>query len=480
MIRQAQQRSEEALAFPSAARLAELIARREVSPVEVADAYLARIAARDGVLHAYLTVDEGQVRAAAAAAERALAARRPVGPLHGVPVAVKDLEDTRGLRTTYGALPYREHVPSSDSALVERLRAAGAIVLGKTNTSPFGLLGETKNHLGPDCRNPWDVTRTTGGSSGGSAAAVATDLAPLATGTDSGGSITCPAAMCGVFGIKPNHGRVPLWPSPSDSLAFNHGGPLARSVEDAALLLTVLSGHDARDPVSLRADPPDMLDAVRTGLDGARIAFSPDLGHFAVDPEVLAVAEDAACAFAEAGLAPEPATPVVSDPWGIYTPLFLADVQAGLGEYVRAHRDDLFPETVAEIEGSDRITGAEVATALGRLQRFRADMAEFFTRYDLLLTPATAVPAFPVGRPPREIGGRAVEPGWKTFMPFQVAWNMTGRPVASVSCGFTSGGLPVGLLIAGPLFREDLVLAAAATFERLRPWIQTLPPPALA
>jgi amidase len=463
-------------AFPSARRLAERIRAREVSPTEVAEIYLERIAALNPTLNAFLTVDEEAVRADARAAEQALADGDATGPLHGVPVAVKDLEDTRGLRTTYGAGPYADNVPDADTVLVERLRAAGAIVLGKTNTPPFGLLGETKNNLGDHCRNPWDATRTTGGSSGGSAAAIATDLAPLATGTDSAGSITCPAGMCGVFGIKPSHGRVPMFPNYGDSLSFNDGGPLTRSVEDAALMLSVLAGHDPRDPVSLREPAPDFLAAVDAPLGAVRIAYSPDLGHFAVDREVRDVTAAATRAFGELGCEPEQATPQVQHPLDGYGTIYQSDAQASLADYYRDHADDLFPETVREIEGADRITGAEVAAAFGRLRRFQADMAEFFARYDLLLTPATAVPAFPVGEPPAVIDGVSVEAGWQTFMPFQIPWNVTGQPVANVPCGFSADGLPIGLLIVGPVGGEALVLSAAAAFERLRPWAGGLPP----
>jgi Asp-tRNA(Asn)/Glu-tRNA(Gln) amidotransferase A subunit family amidase len=457
------------LARETVVRLAAMIARREVSPVEVLEAHLSRVERFDPTLNAFLTVDWDGARATARAAEKAVMGGEDLGPLHGVPVGVKDLEDTADLRTTYGSSAYGANVPAADSILVERLRGAGAVIVGKTNTPAFGLLGETRNRLGDDARNPWDPDRTSGGSSGGSAAAVAAGMVAGATGTDSAGSITCPASMCGVFGIKPSFGRVPMHPDAGDSLTFNHGGPLARSVEDAALLLSAIAGHDPRDPVSLREGAPDFLASLAEPVADLRLAYSPDLGHFAVEREVREVTAAAALALGEAGHRIEQATPSVEDPWLSYTPIYLADARVGLQEILAEHADDLLPESIEELSGSERISGAEVARAWNHLHRFRAAMADFFSSYDVLLTPATAVTAFPVGEPPGEIGGREVQKGWKGFMPFAIPWNLTGRPAASVPCGFDSDGLPIGLMVVGRIGDEATVLRVAAEVERSQP-----------
>ncbi|HET8758122.1 MAG TPA: amidase [Solirubrobacteraceae bacterium] len=456
--------------------IADAIRAGRVSAVEATDAALTAIDRLDPLLHAFLTVDHDGAREAAASADRAVAAGAPLGPLHGVPIAVKDLEDTAGLRSTYGAASYTDNVPTVDSALVARLRAAGAVIVGKTNTPAFGLLGETKNRLAADGRNPWNTDRTTGGSSGGSAAAVAAGMVAAATGTDSAGSINCPAAMCGVYGIKPTHGRVPMHPDYGDALHFNDGGPLTRSVADAARLLTAMAGPDPRDPVSLREPPPDFARAATAELGRVRIAWSADVGHFAVDREVVAVAEAAARAFAELGCEPVAETPDVPDPWRSYTPLYVTDVRVALGEWLSEHRVELYEETVDELAAVPPLSAEDYVRAYHELLVFRARMSDFFERYELLLTPATAVAPFPVGEPPATIGGRSVRAGWQSFMPFQIMWNMTGQPCASVPAGLTADGLPVGLMIVAARGREDLVLGASAAFERLRPWADRWPP----
>ncbi len=463
--------------FASATELVAAIGKRQVSPVELVAAALHRIEELNPELNAFLAVDADQAMAAARDAERAMTTGAALGQLHGLPVAVKDLEATRGLATSYGALAFRDDVPDSDSAVVARLRRAGAIIVGKTNTPLFGLLGEVRNRLGDDARNPWDTTRTTGGSSGGSAAAVAAGITALATGTDSAGSINCPAGMCGVYGIKPTHGRVPMVPDSGDALLFNDAGPLTRTVADAALMLSVLAGHDPRDPVSLRATPADYRVAADSRLpSGIRVAWSRDLGHFAVDPEVADIAERAARRFAEFCTEPVLATPAVPNPWEIYSPLYLTDARVALEEFLRDHPDELFDESTAELASLPPLSAEEYVRTYHRLLRFRATMAEFFDTYQLLLTPTTAVAAFPCGEPPHVIDGREVMVGWRGFMPFQITWNMTGQPVASVPAGLTRDGLPVGLQIIGPLGREDLVLAASAAFEQAHPWAHHVPP----
>lgn len=458
-----------------AVELARMIARREVSPVEVAHDVLAAIDATQPTLHAFLATDAELVLDRARHAERRAMAGDDLPPLLGVPVAVKDLEMTTDFPSTSGATAYVDHRPREDSILVERLRSAGAIIVGKTNTPAFGLLGETKNRLGPPTGNPWDPARTTGGSSGGSAAAVASRVVPIGTGTDSAGSINCPAGMCGVFGIKPTHGRVPMVPNAGDSLLFNDGGPLTRTVADAAMTLGCLAGGDPRDPVALRTAAPDFAEALHRPVDHLRVACSPDLGHFPVDSEVLAVVEQGFRRVGELVGSLDADTPAVPNPWSIYTPLYVTDMRLSLSDFVNEHPEDVYPDTLAELESVPALTAEQYVGHFHRLLRFRADMATFFERYDILLTPTTAVAAFPHDQPPAVIGGHPAQPGWMSFMPFQITWNMTGQPAANIPVGFTDAGLPVGMLVVGALGREDLVLSLAAAYEEAHPWARHTP-----
>jgi Asp-tRNA(Asn)/Glu-tRNA(Gln) amidotransferase A subunit family amidase len=278
--------------------------------------------------------------------------------------------------------------------------------------------------------------------------------------------------MCGVFGIKPTHGRVPIWPDAGDSLTFAAGGPLARTVEDAALALGVLSGHDPRDPIALREPPQDYRSELAAPLGRPRIAVSPDLGRLAVDEEVRAATLAAARVFEGLGCPVEEEAPPVPDWMPAYAPLYLSDAWAGLGDFLAEHPDEFLPETQEELAGAEDITGAEVARAWNGLLRHRAGMADFFERYDLLLTPATAVAAFPLGEPPSRIGGVEVSPGWLSFMPFAVPWNMTGQPTGSLPCARSRDGLPIGLMLIARHGEESLILRASAAFSEARPWPQ--------
>lgn len=465
----------EELAFTPAWRLRDMIASREVSPVEVVDLYLQRIERINPRLNAYLTVVGENARAEAKKAEEAVSRSETLGPLHGVPIAIKDLERTRGIRTTMGSLIHKNFVPDEDSIEVERLRAAGTIILGKTNTPEFGMLGESKNRLGDHCRNPWDTSRTTGGSSGGSAAAIASGLAPLSTGSDSAGSITNPAGFCGVYGIKPTLGRIPCWPLGGPYL-FVHYGPLTRTVKDAALMLQVTAGHDRRDPMALREAAPDYLAALEQPLGELRVAWSPDQGFAPVDAEVASVSREAAFAFESLGCNVEEVKLDFGNPFEFYNPISKGDGHGEAERLLKEHADELHPESVSEIMRGRDVTVEQYAEALTRLWHFRSQMADFFEDYDLLITPTNPVTAFPVDEQPSLIGGRAVQPHWTTFMPFQVFWNLTGYPVASVPCGFDADGLPVGIMIAAKWGGEDTVLKASAALEEAHPWANKRPP----
>jgi len=468
--------SSDDLAFMPATALAAAIRSRKLSPVEVTQAVLQRIEGLNPHLNAYLTVDGEGAMQAALRAEQAVVDGAKLGPLHGVPVSIKDLVCTRGLRTTFGSLLHRDYVPDHDAGAVERLRAAGAIVLGKTNTPEFGLMGSTENRLGEPCRNPWNRERTSGGSSGGAGSAVAAGLGPLALGTDGGGSVRIPSGFCGVFGLKPTFGRVPHHSDFGGWGTLSVTGPIARTVADAALMLDVMAGTHPEDPYSVPAPRRPFRQAMKGDLHGLRVAWSGDLGYGTVDPEVCRTAEAAARRFADFGCIVEEDHPGIEDPLtsGVFVNLS-AIYTAGELEGVSAEQETLLTEyAVAFRNYGLRVTGLQVVQANRGRFLLWARLRDFFRRYDLLLTPTLAVPAFPIGQEPQVIDGRPVLPfGWSPFTP---PFNLDGQPAASVPCGWSADGLPIGLQIVGRPYEEATVLRAAAAFEAAQPWQQRRPP----
>ena len=466
------------LAFTSTTELRALIASGEVSPVEVTELYLRRIERLDSQLNSYLTVTADHALDSARQAEEAVARGDDLGPLHGVPISIKDLELTKGLRTTGGSLAFRDRVPDEDSAVVERVRAAGAVILGKTNTPEFGLLGHTQNLLGDHCRNPWNTERTSGGSSGGAGAAVAAGLCSLATGSDGGGSIRIPSSFCGVYGIKPTQHRVPLYAGPASMGVYNmfsQSGPMTRTVADSAVLLQVLAGRDPRYVQSLRDEPEDYLAATERGVEGLRLAWSPDYGYGAVDPEVVEITSRAAGVFEDLGCDLGDAELVLDAPFEPFWMLFSGVAHGRFAAVLEQYRDKLTDYALECMERGEALRASEYVSALGSVDVVKAQFADVFERYDLLLSPVMAVPAFPVGSPPEEIDGRGVDPFAGAF-PFTYPINMIGYTAASVPCGFSSDGLPIGLHIVGRPGDEATVLAASAAFERVRPWAHLRPP----
>lgn len=465
----------DALEYTPAWMLAEMVRQRRVSPVELTEHLLRRIERLNPRLNAYLTVAHQKALAAAQAAEAALRRGAGLGPLHGVPISIKDLLQTRDMPTTGGSLVFRESVPGEDAVVVERLRQAGAIILGKTNTPEFGLSATTENRLGDHCRNPWDTARTSGGSSGGAAAAVAAGLCPIAIGSDGGGSIRVPSAFCGVFGIKPTYGLVPQHGGFGGMALFAGVGPITRTVRDAALCLNIIAGHHPADPASLRQRPADFLAGLDASVKGLRVAWSPDLGLATVDPEVKEIARSAAYALEGLGCSVEEAAPDAGEPFAIHNLITMTDEYAAVGHLLEKHADQLVTHVRVVLERGSQVPAYEYSRALRSLERFRMRMADFFDRYDLLLTPATAVPAFPVGQRPRTIAGKEVDRMWGPF-PFAPAFNLTGQPAASVPCGFTSQGLPVGLQVVARWGEDATLLRACAALEKARPWAHKVPP----
>ena len=470
--------SDDDLAFASATELRRLIAEKKVSPVEVTELYFSRIDELDSQLNSYLTLTPDEAMRSAKAAEEAVMRGDSLAPLHGLPTSIKDLEITRDIRTTAGSLVFEDRIPDEDSTVVERVRGAGAVILGKTNTPEFGLLGATENRLGDHCRNPWNTDRTTGGSSGGAGAAVAAALCSLATGSDGGGSIRIPASFCGVYGIKPTQGRVPRYSGAAAPIIANQlsqSGPMTRTVRDSALLLQVLAGHDPRDHSSLRDAPPDFVAAADRDIKGLRVAWSPDFGYAAVEPEVVDISSRAAKVFEELGCSLEASDLTLESPFDAFWSLFSANIYSIYGYLLDDDADRLTWYAMECLENGARVSGSQYTKALGQLDRVKAQFAEQFERYDLLLSPTMAVDAFPVGRYPKQIAGREVEPFWG-YLPFTFPINMAGHPAASIPCGFSADGLPVGLHVIGRRGDEATVIAASAAFERAKPWAQERPP----
>ena len=463
------------LIWQSALELSHLVRARKLSPVEIANAVLSRIEALNPTLNAFCLVAADRARTAAREAEIAVTKGEPLGPLHGVPVSIKDVLFTRGLQTTGGSRLFADHVPDEDAIAVARLKAAGAIVLGKTNTSEFGHKAVTENPLFGVTKNPWNPALTSGGSSGGAAVAVASGCGPVALGTDGGGSIRIPAAFCGAYGFKPSYGRVPdRGGFPSGFAHVSHVGPLTRTVRDAALVLDVIAGGDDRDRRSLPREAGSYLDACDGRVKGLNIAWTPDLGYARADPRVTELAGDAAAEFESLGCHVEVVNPGWEDPEGFFGTMIAAQFYAAWSDRLPEAEAEMDPTLVKFIRRGGAVTARDYVQALGRVDAYWREVHAFLERFDLLLMPTVAVLPFPAGQaPPREIAGGGVSVlGW---MPFTFPFNLTGQPAASVPAGWTGDGLPVGLQIVGRRHADATVLAASAAFEEARPWSERRP-----
>jgi Asp-tRNA(Asn)/Glu-tRNA(Gln) amidotransferase A subunit family amidase len=443
------------------------IADRRVSPVEVVADCLASIRAGNDSLNAFLAVDEDRAMAAARRAEERVKRGNQLGPLFGIPVGIKDVEATVDLPTTFGSRLFADHRPVADSPLVVALRRSGAVVVGKTNTPAFALLGETHNALRADCCNPWDRRLTCGGSSGGSAAAVAAGMVPLATGSDYGGSIPAPASFCGVVGFKPSHERVAVFCGDSGSGLFDAVGALSTSVGDMLLFVEAL---DAFSGWCSRGQWEEQLAAASMRAEHVTLAWSSDLARYPVQQEIVEIAARAVAVFEDLGCQVVGESPQIPDPWRVFAPLCATDLRLRLDELLDDPRADVTEETRAELRAVPELTRDQYVAAVHRLHRLRAAAAAFFGRVPILATPTTAVSAFPLRHPPAQIAGREVQPGWPSFMPFQVPWNITGGPVISLPAGLTTAGTPVGLQLTAAPHADALLLALAARYEEARPW----------
>jgi aspartyl-tRNA(Asn)/glutamyl-tRNA(Gln) amidotransferase subunit A len=451
----------------SATELLGLYRRRELSPVEAARAVLARIDSQNALANAYCLVREADVLASARQSEQRWQGGQPAGLLDGVPVSVKDLLLTSGWPTLRGSLTIDEAGPwTVDAPAVARLREHGAVLLGKTTTPEFGWKGVTDSPLTGVTRNPWDPGRTAGGSSGGAAAAVASGMGPLALGTDGGGSIRIPASFCGIVGLKPTHGRVPVYP-PSTFGTLSHVGPMARTVADAALLLDAIGSPDFRDSLALdrRAPVSAELDAVRIG--GLRVAYSPALGYAKVDPEVAAAVRQAVTVLEQAGALVTLADPEFVSPLPAFDVLWYAGA-AKIVDDIPEDRRHLIDPGLAEIaEEGRRYSAIGYLQALRERAELGIAMGDFHQTYDLLVLPTEPIVAFAAGA---EVPDGSAQPRWTSWTPFTYPFNMSHQPAATVPCGFSAAGLPIGVQVVGPRHADGLVLAACAAIEAALPW----------
>lgn len=471
------------LGFTPVYRLREMIGSKEISPVELMESHLRRADELDPELGIFINRMSEQAMDAARTAEAAVMRGEQLGPLHGIPVPVKDTDAVAGVPFTHGSLPHKEAIAAEDSIPVIRIKAAGGIVTGKTNAPENGYAGTTENRLGPPARNPWNPETTPGGSSGGSASAVASGLASYATGGDGGGSIRIPSGFSGIYGIKATQGRVIRATTGRSSYSIMNNstaGPLTRTVRDAAMALALGSGHQpAAEYGTLTDDVPDFVGALGNGVKGLKIGWTSDMGGNPVDPEVVDVAEKAAKTLEELGANVETIDFNPSDYEEVFWSFFDYFCIKGLDAYHddwKNHRDELSDYFGDCMDHANSLPAVRMWQILGNIGWYRNYTTEFFGDYDLLLSPSLAVPAFKIGEQPEEIGGKRVPHRLWGFTPFTYLFNLTGNPAASVPAGFSSAGLPIGLQIIGDMKDEVTVLAASAALEEARPWADKRPP----
>ena len=461
------------LGFMPATELVELIRTKKISPVEYTRGLLERIEALEPRVNAFAHLAADRAMDAARQAEAALMSGGRIGRLHGVPTTIKDLVITKDMPTQSGSMIFKGHQPAEDSPVVPRLQAEGAIILGKTTTSEFGWTGVSHSPLTGITHNPWKHGYNAGASSAGAGAASAAGYGPLHQGSDGAGSIRMPSHFCGVFGIKPTFGRVPYYPVSTGDMT-SHMGPMSRTVADSALMLEVMAGPHPLDYTTLEAGPAHYLARLHEGVKGKRIAYSPDLGHARVDPDVAALVRKAAARFSELGATVEE----VKTPWAAPGPalvrFFWSAHLTRLKPHLEKWESQMDPGLVACIEASDNVSIAEYQAARERKMPYIASIHSWFEDWDFLLTPSVSVAAFPAEKLMPDHWPHH-DWDWVSWAEFSHPFNMSWNPAASVPCGFTAEGLPVGLQIVGKRFDDLGVLQASAAFEQAQPWAGKTP-----
>lgn len=463
--------SDPKLSFDTIAGLAARIRKKEISPVEVTEAVLDRIAAVDGRVKAFVTVTRDEARNAAKAAEHAILSGNYLGALHGIPIGVKDLFYTRGVRTTAGSKILANFVPDHDAAVVERLKRAGAVIVGKTNTHEFAY-----NVFTPPTRNPWDLERIPGGSSGGSGAAVAASLCVAATGTDTGGSIRIPAALCGVVGIKPTYGRVSKRGVIPLSWTCDHAGPLAKSVEDAALMLGAMAGYDPQDPSTADVPVPTYVRALTGEIKGLKVGLPREYFFDGIDTEVEDAVKKAIKVLEGLGASVEEISlPQIKHIAAVHVAIVLTEAATYHERWLRTRADDYAPDVRFGLEWGKLFMGMDYVQAQRVRELIRQDFGKALRRVDLIAAPTVPAVAPKVGETSVKIRDRS-----EGILPAMIRLNRpsnhTGLPAISVPCGFTANGLPVGLQLIGRAFDEATVLRAAHAYEVNTPWRQKIAP----
>ena len=464
------------IVFSPALDLVRWLVERKLGAEELMSRFLARIEEVNPVVNAIVTLLPEVALEGARAADAALARGETPGPLHGLPVAIKDLTVTRGIRTTYGSPIYRDFVPAEDALYVQRLREAGAIVIGKTNTPEFGAGSHTFNPVFGQTRNPYATGRTCGGSSGGAAVAVACGMLPVTDGTDLGGSLRNPASWSNVIGFRTSPGRVPVWPRTTLHGSLSVAGPIARNVADAALFLSAMAGPDPRVPLSIETPGSRFREPLERDFAGTRIAWSPTLGGYPVEAAVLAACGAAVARFGEAGCVVEEADPDLSDVDEIFRTLRAYSFAITHHEHIRDHRGLMKDTVIWDTERGLALSALDVARAEAKRVALFDRVVDFFGRFDFLVCPTTQVPPFPVEVEwVREINGVELEI-YYDWMATCYAITMTGCPSISVPAGFTSDGLPVGIQIVGPPKCDFEVLQIADAYEKITRFPERRPP----
>lgn len=449
----------------------------QITPEDALEASLQRIGELNDELNAFCVIDEEGAKNAARQATTAVKNDKELGPLHGVPVGIKDHINVKGMRTTYGSTLHENFVPERDSIVVQRIRDAGGIILGKTNIPEFAYQGITDNSVYGLSRNPWDIGKTPGGSSGGSGAAVASGMVPLALGSDGAGSVRIPSSFCGLYGCIASFGRVPVFPEHRDPAikgasgweSVERIGPMTRTVEDSALLLDVIAGPHHMDRHSFPDDGINYRKTIEdSSLDNAEIAYSEDWGFAAVNPTVREITRDAVSRFEELGASVEKVDPGFPNPESAITAILAKDTDLKrLRKELHEHGPEMEPLLVDILETD--WTAQDITEAIKIRQRVNINIRRFMESYDLLLTPTLAVPPFSVeSSGPSEIEGRSV--GMFHWLSFTYPVNLTGQPAATIPVDWTDDGLPIGFQIIGKHLADETVLAASTAYEQAYPW----------
>ncbi len=459
-------------------KLKEKIELQELTSQEITETFIERIEQVNPIVNAYCTTTFDLARKMAKEADLRVEQNKPLGLLNGIPISIKDLVLTRGIRTTFGSKIFEHFIPDMDDIVVERLKKHGCVILGKTNTPEFGHMGFTRNKIFGETKNPWDLTKTPGGSSGGAAASVASGLCSLALGSDGGGSIRIPAAFCGVYGLKPTLGRVPMYPREKTGrpgiLACQ--GPITRYVKDAALMLDAIKGYHWGDEYSLPNDSISYFEEIENTPNSIKIGYSLDLGHAKVlDSQIKEHVLKTLKIFEQLGWEIESIKKLKLRKPDIVFNILLASAFIPLKTYFSQWKNHMEPTLVKMIEAALSYSAVNVEEAMLKRHELFLTFQRLFQRYDLIITPSTAIPPFENGiNYPTEINGKKISPsGWT---PYSFPFNITGHPAASIPVGFTKENLPIGMQLVARLREEHLLLQASHAFEKVTPWQDKIPP----